>query len=305
MRLLCLLGVIAATLAMRGTATARQPGRVVVVEAVEGAPELAARDGEEGVCVTLRDDARPSEACGDPTRRDDRAAVTTYDGTALGGVVPATAARVELVFSDGTILRPALQPGSGYRGRLAGRVAFFVVAAPQRSFADGPGGSEDVEIRVFDAAGTLVGVHADPSATGRAIGPGPGLVVWSTVLSGNGRSVRCAAVTPGRRPAGQDLVCGPPDDPSPSVEVSCRPRWATVTALLAGTRARLELRTGGRRLVRSASVAVGDGLRLHRIAVPPRAALRSITIRPAGRRPVVHRLTLPPAREQCGYDSSP
>jgi hypothetical protein len=222
--------------------TARQPGRVVVVEAADGAPELAARDGVEGMCVTLGDDARPAEACGDPTRRDDRAAVTTYDGTALGGVVPATAARVELVFPDGTIRRPALQPGSRYRGRLVGRVAFFVVAVPQRSFADGPGGSEDVEIRVFDAAGTLVGVHADPSATGRAIGP-----------------ERTAV----RRRLGRARF---------SVDV--RP------------------------------VSQRGGLRLHRIAVPPRAALRSITIRRAGRRPDVHRLALPPAREQCGYDSS-
>ena len=122
------------------------------------------------MCVTLRDDARPAEACGDPTRRDDRAAITTYDGTTLGGVVPAAAARVELVRPDGMILRPTPQPGLRYRGRLAGRAAFFAVTVPQRSLEDGPGGPENVEVRVFDAAGTHAGVHA-ASDTGRPIGP--------------------------------------------------------------------------------------------------------------------------------------
>jgi hypothetical protein len=83
----------------------------------------------------------------------------------VGGAVNAAAASVELKWADRPeLLRLPTLDGGAYQGRHADQVRFFLgeITLPQRDIDD-----DDVQVRVFDAAGAVIGIHDSPDQTQR------------------------------------------------------------------------------------------------------------------------------------------
>ncbi|WP_205698404.1 hypothetical protein [Conexibacter sp. SYSU D00693] len=136
--------------------------------ALRAADRAPARGG--GICVGLTVEGGQASACGNPLQRDDDAVVLATSSQVFAGVVPAAAEAVQVVLPDGRRLRTAVQRSDAYRGKLAGRVAFFAVRRPAAA------GDDDVslpgdpfgEVRVLGAGDALVGVQP---GSGVALGP--------------------------------------------------------------------------------------------------------------------------------------
>ena len=144
-------------------AHAQDDGAVV---ARHGDAQLLVKDeegDETGLCLDLRvGESDVSGSCGNPLRRPSTMLVSTTTRTRslTGGAVPAGGTvEVELEFARGERIRARTVTGEAYSGRLAGKLAFFLIdtTTVQRPPDEDGDQDEPVLIRRFDANGKLIG----------------------------------------------------------------------------------------------------------------------------------------------------
>ena len=154
--------LIVAALALAATAAPAPAAEV----ARHGGVVLRATDERDGsFCLSLTgDEGGGSSGCGPAPVRPYRTMVVSDvedERVLIGGAGPAAAARVEAELADGRrVDRPTLA-GERYRGRVAGRVRFFLLEVPATDRGQEDGGGV-VLLRLYDAAGTLLGA-VEPS----------------------------------------------------------------------------------------------------------------------------------------------
>lgn len=218
----------------------------------------------------------------------------------LGGAVAAEVARVEITAAPGRVVSVDTVPGEAYAGRDRGYVRFFLTSLTLPRDENGDNG----QLRMFDAAGTLLAVLRAPEIERRARLLGGRVVarVTSSVDPVPGmperRSDRFCLVTSADRP----YVCRAPND-EPSLDIAGRigcPGRAPVFVAIAPAATRsvhLVLGSGRRLRLAARPAPLGRPERVVAATLPRGEAIRSATARGDGRKPLasVDDLRQPPA----------
>lgn len=194
MRLRLTAGILALAAALPAAASAAPP---VLGPTAAGARLTLSAEGS-AICSRLELGRAGGETCGPPPLRAEDGlvgVVRSRGNTAVGGVVPASVAAVEVEYPSGARVRVATSPGS-YRGRLAGRIRFFL--------ADRPGGSTAWLVRLLDAGGAVSGaVEIDSLELARAPLARSARGDWRL----SARAVRGLAPVPGDLARTEDAPC--------------------------------------------------------------------------------------------------
>jgi hypothetical protein len=305
------------------------PSGAVVVVRDDGRP------GRGGICIGVVFGAGPGGAgetnsCADVPHVDayEPFALVTTQGDdsrrvlAAGGAVRAGVAEVELEFPGGLRRRVATTPGTAYRGRFAGRLAFFAT--------DAPGDRGPYTVRMFDTTGRLVGETDEAGEEERPPLRGP--VRLATGRTGAARWTLSATVEddlqptpidPGRRvprlclrvrqaaPGGASSRSGTcwyerSGVVQPDYVSACDPGALYLLGFVRPTAARVQARLGSGRLLTARQVRIPAALGFDATAffapVPRREAVRSLLARARTGRVVWHTgAGLPPAVSACGF----
>jgi hypothetical protein len=268
-------------------------------------PSLQLRDDGVLLCATLGLPDPDGRDCGHPPLDERESWVlsrVTADATTVAGVVPPTVGSVELLLAGGERHVVPTMLESPYTGRYRGLIRVFSITVP--------GGHEPRRVTLNGLDGrplTTIPVYRPPTFE-RVPRPllrirggwtlGAGIVRFAFPGSGP-RRLACLQLVRGGEFSDDPFACTLAD--SIPVRVSCRPQRMLVYGRLAPGVRGVELRTTeGTVEARTASLRpLGTSGRAFVAEVPRRAGLRSIVVRSA--RTKRHRLRLPPADRQCGY----
>jgi hypothetical protein len=303
-------------------------GLVVVAGAPPG-PTLAVQDTREGrrdameLTLSVPGADPVKDTSGPPLWPDEAPVVTNTTGGQVyfGGAVDAAVASVELAFENDQVVRVPTVAGEAYTGRDAGHARFFIGQVTSRGIEDDPlsvvVAGEPRSIRMFDAAGAVVGVARSPDIERRAEimrrRAGGATVRFEAIATSRldplafapeHRTDRLCLTVPDRRGDAEPLVCRyRPEAVALGGYLGCGRRPSTLAGFVPDGTRRLDVLLGsGRTLrVRPRPAPLGHpGLVV--VAVLPRGeATRGATTRDAAGR-VLRRAAVraaPPFR-RCG-----
>ena len=275
------------------------------VTTIPGAPAMQVADGPaDTLCIAVA--GRPFEAFGcsivSPLISDQLVAYDDLlDVHALALAVPAQVATVRLSSADRKLVRSIpTDPGTGYRGRYAGRVRFATISLANTA--------QLTRLELLDAAGRVLFEESEEPdeenfilprvgrarrVAGRAGAPS----LWQTNVREGSDTKRCLSLTVGPAP-GPTEDCQSTGSDAVLLAASCATRRLSVgIAVRSGTRVVAD--TGGttRRAVR---LRRGKAV----LTLPGARPLRSLTFIRRGRKRRVE-IGAPPAARQCGWHFSP
>ena len=292
------------------------------VVARNGGVELIAHDDDNQLCLGIQGDVSTDVIC------DTLQLGRTNSGVAYVGVwVPVAAARLEVRRADQLLVAAPTVAGASYKGGQAGKVRFALVRLPAGARVDG------LRVRALDAAGMVVAVLAPSDDGDLVIDRAPllsgrsGRVRWSidgirasalrpSVIDVGGEAVmRCSEVRVrhGGASARRRLCVG--DAPRESLEVFgdqhtvsseelCSRSYRLLHGLVEADvrRVRMLLGDGTTRSAQTASLPGGERV-AYAIALPRRAAVRSITFDRGAAGSRVLALALAPLAVNCATGS--
>jgi hypothetical protein len=230
----------------------------------------------------------------------------------VGGATSAAAASVELRFDDGRTLRLPTLDSSAYQGKYAGLVRFFLgeITVPDADVDDDP-----AQVRMFDAAGAVIGVFDSPDVTRLAhitrTRAARTLIRFDAVLTSRLAPLPfapehrtdglCLRIDVGPT-NGEDAICQTPEPLRLGGWRGCGRVPTSLAGFVPAATRTLELRLGSGRTVRvpTRPTPFGRGDRVVTAVLPRGEAIRTAAALDAGGRPLVSgRVAAAPPDRRC------